>query len=65
MADAPGRIVTAGGVFAGTNIDALIVSTVLLLSARAGGKPRSASSGSGNMPGAACWSRSRWSPLSA
>lgn len=40
MTDALGRIVTAGGVFAGTNIDDLIILTVLFLSARAAGKPR-------------------------
>jgi cadmium resistance transport/sequestration family protein len=33
-------IITAAGVFAGTNIDDIIVLTVLFLSARAGGKPK-------------------------
>lgn len=33
-------IITAAGAFAGTNIDDIIVLTVLFLSARAGGKPK-------------------------
>lgn len=36
-----GTIVTAAGMFAGTNIDDIIVLTVLFLSARAGGTPAS------------------------
>lgn len=40
MTEALGRIVTAGGVFAATNIDDIIVLTVLFLSARAVGRPR-------------------------
>jgi cadmium resistance transport/sequestration family protein len=35
-----GEIVTAAGVFAGTNVDDLIVLTVLFLAARASGRPR-------------------------
>jgi cadmium resistance protein CadD (predicted permease) len=34
-------LVTAAGVFTGTNVDDIIVLTVLFLSARAGGRPRS------------------------
>lgn len=34
-----GRILAAGGVFAGTNVDDLIVLTMLFLSSRAAGKP--------------------------
>jgi cadmium resistance transport/sequestration family protein len=33
-------IITAGGIFAGTNVDDIIVLTVLFLSSRASGKPR-------------------------
>ncbi|RKR85983.1 cadmium resistance transport/sequestration family protein [Micromonospora pisi] len=40
MADLIGTTATAAGVFAGTNIDDIIVLTVLFLSARATGKPR-------------------------
>jgi cadmium resistance protein CadD (predicted permease) len=40
VGDLFGTIVTAIGVFAGTNVDDLIVLTVLFLSARAAGKPR-------------------------
>jgi cadmium resistance transport/sequestration family protein len=40
MGDLLGTIGTAVGVFAGTNIDDIIVLTVLFLSARASGKPR-------------------------
>jgi cadmium resistance transport/sequestration family protein len=36
----PSGIVTAAGVFAGTNVDDLIVLTVLFLAARASGRPR-------------------------
>ncbi|MEV0582562.1 cadmium resistance transporter [Nonomuraea sp. NPDC050310] len=35
-----GTIATAAGMFAGTNVDDLIILTVLFLSARAGGRPR-------------------------
>ncbi|MFI6793778.1 cadmium resistance transporter [Nonomuraea sp. NPDC050383] len=35
-----GTVVTAAGMFAGTNVDDLIVLTVLFLSSRAGGVPR-------------------------
>ena len=40
MGDLPGTVVTAAGVFAGTNVDDLIVLTVLFLAARASGRPR-------------------------
>ncbi|GAA3443306.1 cadmium resistance transporter [Planomonospora venezuelensis] len=40
MDDLPGTIGTAAAVFAGTNVDDLIVLTVLFLSSRAGGRPR-------------------------
>ncbi|MEH1129776.1 cadmium resistance transporter [Micromonospora sp. CPCC 206061] len=40
MGDLVGTVVTAAGVFAGTNVDDLIVLTVLFLSARAAAKPR-------------------------
>src|SRR4051794_40585119 len=40
MGDALGTVVTAAGVFAGTNVDDLIILTVLLLAARASGRPR-------------------------
>jgi cadmium resistance protein CadD (predicted permease) len=38
--DAPGTVLAAIGLFAGTNVDDLLVLTVLFLSARAGGRPR-------------------------
>jgi cadmium resistance protein CadD (predicted permease) len=38
--DLAGTVVTAAGVFAGTNVDDLIVLTVLFLSARAAARPR-------------------------
>lgn len=40
MGDLAGTVVTAAGVFAGTNVDDLIVLTVLFLSARAAATPR-------------------------
>ena len=40
MGDLPGTAATAAGVFAGTNVDDLIVLTVLFLAARASGRPR-------------------------
>ncbi|GAA3755860.1 CadD family cadmium resistance transporter [Plantactinospora mayteni] len=40
MGDLVGTLVAAIGVFAGTNVDDIIVLTVLFLSARAAGKPR-------------------------
>ncbi|GLI02195.1 cadmium resistance transporter [Phytohabitans aurantiacus] len=40
MGDLVGTVVTAAGVFAGTNVDDLIVLTVLFLSARAAARPR-------------------------
>ena len=40
MRDLAGTVVTAAGVFAGTNVDDLIVLTVLFLSARAAARPR-------------------------
>ena len=40
MIGAGSAVLTAIGVFAGTNVDDLIVLTVLFLSARAGGRPR-------------------------
>lgn len=40
MGDLLGTIGAAVGVFAGTNVDDIIVLTVLFLSARAAGKPR-------------------------
>ena len=40
MDDLPGRAGTAAALFAGTNVDDLIVLTVLFLSARATGRPR-------------------------
>ncbi|MDQ7904461.1 cadmium resistance transporter [Phytohabitans sp. ZYX-F-186] len=40
MAGPLGTVGAAAGVFAGTNVDDLIVLTVLFLSARAGGKPK-------------------------
>ena len=40
MGELPGTIGTAVAVFAGTNIDDIIVLTVLFLSARASGRPR-------------------------
>jgi cadmium resistance transport/sequestration family protein len=40
VGDLLGTIVTAAGVFAGTNVDDLIVLTVLFLAARASGRPR-------------------------
>ncbi|GIG89718.1 cadmium resistance transporter [Plantactinospora endophytica] len=40
MGDLVGTIVAAVGLFAGTNVDDLIVLTVLFLSARAAGRPR-------------------------
>lgn len=39
MTDLFGTILTAAGVFAGTNVDDLIVLTVLFLASRAGGRP--------------------------
>ncbi|WP_320671988.1 cadmium resistance transporter [Patulibacter defluvii] len=39
MDDALGRILTAGGVFAGSNVDDLVVLTLLVVAARAGGRP--------------------------
>jgi cadmium resistance protein CadD (predicted permease) len=40
VADLGGTVATAAGVFAGTNVDDLLVLTVLFLSGRAVGKPR-------------------------
>lgn len=40
MADLGGTLATAVGLFAGTNVDDIIVLTVLFLSARASGRPR-------------------------
>ena len=40
MGDLPGTVAAAAGVFAGTNVDDLLVLTVLFLSARASGRPR-------------------------
>jgi len=40
VGDLPGTVAAAAGVFAGTNVDDLIVLTVLFLSARASGRPR-------------------------
>jgi cadmium resistance protein CadD (predicted permease) len=40
VGDLPGTAATAAGVFAGTNVDDLIVLTVLFLAARASGRPR-------------------------
>lgn len=40
MGDLFGTVVTAIGVFAGTNVDDIVVLTVLFLSARAAGRPR-------------------------
>ncbi|GIG67149.1 cadmium resistance transporter [Phytomonospora endophytica] len=40
MSATPGTIATAVGVFAGTNVDDIIVLTVLFLSSRANGRPR-------------------------
>lgn len=40
MDSTAGTIATAAGMFAGTNVDDLIILTVLFLSARAGGRPR-------------------------
>ena len=40
MGDLLGTVVTAAGVFAGTNVDDLLVLTVLFLAARASGRPR-------------------------
>jgi cadmium resistance transport/sequestration family protein len=40
VGDLLGTIVTAAGVFAGTNVDDLLVLTVLFLAARASGRPR-------------------------
>ncbi|MFC0029517.1 cadmium resistance transporter [Micromonospora chaiyaphumensis] len=40
MGDLFGTLAAAAGVFAGTNVDDIIVLTVLFLSARAAGKPR-------------------------
>jgi cadmium resistance protein CadD (predicted permease) len=40
MDQLPGTVAAAVGVFAGTNVDDLIVLTVLFLSSRAGGRPK-------------------------
>ncbi|WP_283138890.1 cadmium resistance transporter [Rhizohabitans arisaemae] len=40
MTEFAGTVLAAAGVFAGTNVDDLIVLTVLFLAARAGGRPR-------------------------
>ena len=40
MSDLPGTVVTAAGVFAGTDVDDLIVLTTLFLAGRASGAPR-------------------------
>ncbi len=40
MTDLLGTVAAAGGVFAGTNVDDLIVLTVLFLAARASGRPK-------------------------
>lgn len=40
MTDVTGTVAAAVGVFAGTNVDDILVLTVLFLSARAGGRPR-------------------------
>jgi cadmium resistance protein CadD (predicted permease) len=40
VGDLPGTAAAAAGVFAGTNVDDLVVLTVLFLSARASGRPR-------------------------
>lgn len=40
MGDPGGTLATAAGLFAGTNVDDIIVLTVLFLSARASGRPR-------------------------
>jgi cadmium resistance protein CadD (predicted permease) len=57
--------VTAAGVFAGTNVDDLLVLTVLFLSAHTTGRPRPWHVWVGQYAGIAVLVRSRWSPRSA
>jgi cadmium resistance protein CadD (predicted permease) len=49
--DLPGTLATAAVVFAGTNVDDLVVLTVLFLSARATGRPRPAQVWAGQYAG--------------